>query len=208
MDFNVTEILTLLCKLADSECLKVTANEHSKFSVEEILRANHLSEHLKDKENTVIQGENDAIDCINEEDNPSSTYDNYITSFQSVQGFSLASIFGLVFASFQVVFSHICLFTSFQTIFTRTWNYVFGNYQMSVNVRVAPVSSVLRVLPPTDQNTLTLRIRQIIQQNSITTYDALAAQIEQDSSLVRRIILRHLVEYVDEDLSMTVTRGI
>ncbi|XP_055949072.1 uncharacterized protein LOC129983570 isoform X2 [Argiope bruennichi] len=194
MDFNVTEILTLLCKLADSECLKVTANEHSKFSVEEILRANHLSEHLKDKENTVIQGENDAIDCINEEDNPSSTHDNYITSFQSVQGFSLASIFGL--------------FTSFQTIFTRTWNYVFGNYQMSVNVRVAPVSSVLRVLPPTDQNTLTLRIRQIIQQNSITTYDALAAQIEQDSSLVRRIILRHLVEYVDEDLSMTVTRGI
>ncbi|KAF8773903.1 hypothetical protein HNY73_016513 [Argiope bruennichi] len=202
MDFNVTEILTLLCKLADSECLKVTANEHSKFSVEEILRANHLSEHLKDKENTVIQGENDAIDCmknlvmflVNEEDNPSSTYDNYITSFQSVQGFSLASIFGL--------------FTSFQTIFTRTWNYVFGNYQMSVNVRVAPVSSVLRVLPPTDQNTLTLRIRQIIQQNSITTYDALAAQIEQDSSLVRRIILRHLVEYVDEDLSMTVTRGI
>ncbi|XP_055949071.1 uncharacterized protein LOC129983570 isoform X1 [Argiope bruennichi] len=202
MDFNVTEILTLLCKLADSECLKVTANEHSKFSVEEILRANHLSEHLKDKENTVIQGENDAIDCmknlvmflVNEEDNPSSTHDNYITSFQSVQGFSLASIFGL--------------FTSFQTIFTRTWNYVFGNYQMSVNVRVAPVSSVLRVLPPTDQNTLTLRIRQIIQQNSITTYDALAAQIEQDSSLVRRIILRHLVEYVDEDLSMTVTRGI
>ncbi|GBM65814.1 hypothetical protein AVEN_172665-1 [Araneus ventricosus] len=188
MDFDVAEIITLLCKLADSEDLKVTSNENSRFSVEEILKINQLSEQPVE-ELPVAQAENIyEIDRESEDDYSSSAHDQGGTRFQ---GISIGGILGLVI-------------TSFQAVFSRTWNHVFGNYQMSINVRVAPVSSVLQALPSRDQNILAQRIRQIMEQNPGASYEALAVQIEQDSSLLRRIILRYLVEYVDKDLSMPV----
>ncbi|GBM65816.1 hypothetical protein AVEN_172666-1 [Araneus ventricosus] len=87
---------------------------------------------------------------------------------------------------------------------SRVWNYVTGNYGVSVHVQVLPVNDLLMRLRDPHRERLADKMRKIMREHSVVDLNVLADKIQQDSSLVRKIILKYLVEYLIEDMSLPV----
>ncbi|CAL1265588.1 unnamed protein product [Larinioides sclopetarius] len=168
MGISNDEIITILCKLADSEELKVTSNENSRFVVEDILKADQ-------------PGSGQLLEKLSKTSFSQGATPNYL-----VQNVGLA-------------------YNGLQVFYSRTWKYLFANHEMSVTIQVAPVSSVLKKIPPTDQSKLAQKIKRIMRDYYISNKEALAAEIEKDKSLAREIILQEIEKYMNEDLSMPIS---
>ncbi|CAL1265587.1 unnamed protein product [Larinioides sclopetarius] len=194
MGISNDEIITILCKLADSEELKVTSNENSRFVVEDILKADQPgSGQLLEKlsKTSFSQGATPNYLVQNVTENDHSSPESNISSWLTVISIG-AVLVGLAYNGLQVFYS-------------RTWKYLFANHEMSVTIQVAPVSSVLKKIPPTDQSKLAQKIKRIMRDYYISNKEALAAEIEKDKSLAREIILQEIEKYMNEDLSMPIS---
>ncbi|CAL1265586.1 unnamed protein product [Larinioides sclopetarius] len=87
---------------------------------------------------------------------------------------------------------------------TRVWRYVTRNYGVSVHVQVLPVNELLIRLRDPHRERLVDRMRNIMREYSVVDVNALADTIQQDSSLVLQIILKYLVEFLIEEMSLPV----
>ncbi|GBL78059.1 hypothetical protein AVEN_143362-1 [Araneus ventricosus] len=89
-------------------------------------------------------------------------------------------------------------------LITRTWQHVTSNYAASVKVQLLPVHDILQTLHDPHRERLVNRMREIMNEYSVVDLNTLTDNIMQDSSLVRKIIIKYLVEYLTEEMSLPV----